>query len=176
MAILGAFGHISRGRAKYFQHLVGRRLSVSLPLGWIPRACIASQDGSKVGNYHAIGRSRTEILGRSLSDQLKFEAEGTSGTNTKYPSYTFSSTFTSPASLFSARSCSSAVTSAGMRSGVELTSISIGPMASARSPKFTHIPIKGEVLICVFMPYEIAWPIASRHRNAAPLRTLATSS
>lgn len=38
----------------------------------------------------------------------------------------------------------------------------------------TYIPMRGLVLVLVFMPYAIAWPIASRHRKAAPFRTLAS--
>lgn len=63
----------------------------------------------------------------------------------------FASMFTAPI-LLSARSISSAVTSAGMRSGVELTSTSIGPKASDMRPKVTQKPMIGLVLICVFMP------------------------
>jgi hypothetical protein len=35
--------------------------------------------------------------------------------------------------------------------------------------------MSGLVLICVFMPYEIACPTASRQRKAAPWRTFAGS-
>ena len=77
--------------------------------------------------------------------------------------------------FFSWRHCSSAITSAGMRSGVEFTSTSIGPRARAINANVTQNPIRGDVLICVFMPYEMACPMASRQRKAAPLRTLAIS-
>jgi hypothetical protein len=65
------------------------------------------------------------------------------------------------------------MTSAGIRSGVWLTKINMGTKASAIRPKVTQKPMRGLVLICVFMPYEMAWPTASRQRNAAPFRTLA---
>lgn len=43
-----------------------------------------------------------------------------------------------------------------MRSGVELTNTNMGPKARAIKPKVTQNPMSGLVLICVFMPYEIA--------------------
>jgi hypothetical protein len=35
----------------------------------------------------------------------------------------------------------------------------------------THNPIRGLLVVCVFMPYAMACPTASIQRKAAPLRT-----
>jgi hypothetical protein len=61
-------------------------------------------------------------------------------------------------------------TAIAMRPKVTQLTISVGDLALVLE---TYNPIIGLVLICVFMPYDMACPMASIHLNAAPFLTLA---
>lgn len=133
-------------------------------------ACHSDRSGRLVSSFQSYGRCEKH---QHTNDDNLFHALYIAQECARFTcSYAFVSTLTLT-TLLSACWISSAVTSAGIRSGVELTNTNIGPKARAISPKVTQNPMSGLVLIWVFMPYEIAWPMASRQRNAAPLRTFA---